>query len=117
MRWSVFKIGVNKPHSLDRDDVFGGRAPWIAASRTETASAPLGSQTPVPELPDVLVALRPDCEWSRSAGRAGPSDRHLHLVLLCVPPGGRLRLELANYLRIAQCGHVAEVMALGNVPE
>ena len=46
MRWSVFKIGVNKPHSLDRDDVFGGRAPWIAASRTETASAPLGSQTP-----------------------------------------------------------------------
>ena len=43
MRWSVFKIGVNKPHSLDRDDAFGGRAPWIAASRTETASAPLGS--------------------------------------------------------------------------
>jgi hypothetical protein len=26
MRWSVFKIGANKPHSLDRDDVFGGRA-------------------------------------------------------------------------------------------
>ena len=48
MRWSVFKIGVNNPHSLDRDDVFGGRAPWIAASQTETASAPLGSQTPVP---------------------------------------------------------------------
>ncbi|HEX3206299.1 MAG TPA: hypothetical protein VHQ68_08680, partial [Propionibacteriaceae bacterium] len=60
MRWSVFKIGVNKPHSLDRDDVFGGRAPWIPASRTETASAPLGSQTHVPELPDVLVAPRPD---------------------------------------------------------
>jgi hypothetical protein len=53
MRWSVFKIGVNKPHSLDCDDVFGGRAPWIAACRTETVSAPLGSQTPVPELPDV----------------------------------------------------------------
>jgi hypothetical protein len=30
IRWSVFKAGVNKPHSLDRDDVFGGRAPWIA---------------------------------------------------------------------------------------
>jgi hypothetical protein len=53
MRVSVFRIGVNKPHSLDRDDVFGGRAPWIAACRTETVSAPLGSQTPVPELPDI----------------------------------------------------------------
>jgi hypothetical protein len=61
MRWSVFKIGVNKQHSRDRNDVFGGRAPWIAAfadgERLRTLETE-GARTLVQGLPDVLVALQ-----------------------------------------------------------
>ena len=117
MRWSVFKAGVNKPHSLDRDDVFGGRALWIA----RLGRRPLPHRWGARPLYQNFPTYSWHCDLTAN-GRDRPKgpDRAtgtLYLVLLCVPPGGRLRLELANDLRIAQRGHVSEVMALGNVPE